>query len=31
MKLDIQRFVELLDAQDHTVGPELPCLRHKGG
>jgi hypothetical protein len=28
VKLDIQRFVEFLDAQDHTVGPELPCLRH---
>jgi hypothetical protein len=31
VKLDIQRFVEFRDAQDDTVGPKPPCLRHTGG
>ncbi len=31
MKLDLQRFVELLDAWDDIVGPKLPRLRYTGG
>jgi hypothetical protein len=31
MKLDLQRFVELLDARDDIVGPKLPRLRCTGG